>query len=260
MMIKKNFYFLTFFGIFTSAQVGINTANPQGVFHIDGAKDNPLTGAPSAVQQLNDVVVTSTGNVGIGTTTPTRKLEIVSSTSPALRVNDGNQNVNYVLMSDASGYGTWRALSKSISAIFPETGYSGKITGSSGKVTPLNVTLTLPPGKWLVLTNIVLNSTTNPTSGNGAWVRLQWSLTNTQGSFTSADLKQFSGPYNSGIFVAPYGNAVGTTIIDNTAATTDTNFYLMLGGVDMIGNYVGDWNELAGKKWAENSIIAYPAN
>lgn len=54
----------------TFGQVGINTQNPQQVFHIDGAKDNPDTGAPTANQQLNDFVVTSEGSVGIGTTSP----------------------------------------------------------------------------------------------------------------------------------------------------------------------------------------------
>lgn len=52
------------------SQVGINTSNPQGIFHVDGAKDNAATGTPTLLQQANDFVVTSTGNVGIGTTTP----------------------------------------------------------------------------------------------------------------------------------------------------------------------------------------------
>lgn len=52
------------------AQIGINTNNPQTTFHIDGAKDNASTGAPTTAQQANDVVVTSTGTVGIGTASP----------------------------------------------------------------------------------------------------------------------------------------------------------------------------------------------
>lgn len=52
------------------AQIGINTSNPQGTFHVDGAKDNPPTGEPSAAQQANDFVITANGNTGIGTTTP----------------------------------------------------------------------------------------------------------------------------------------------------------------------------------------------
>ncbi len=60
------------------SQVGINTTNPQGIFHVDGGKDNPSTGTPNASQQLNDFVITGAGNVGVGTTTPGSKLEINS--------------------------------------------------------------------------------------------------------------------------------------------------------------------------------------
>lgn len=52
------------------SQVGINTPNPQGIFNVDGAKDNVATGLPTSAQQANDFVVTSTGSVGIGTTVP----------------------------------------------------------------------------------------------------------------------------------------------------------------------------------------------
>ncbi|SEW10981.1 Chaperone of endosialidase [Chryseobacterium wanjuense] len=58
------------------SQIGINTPNPQGVFHIDGAKDNPVTGVPSATQQANDITVLNSGFVGIGTTLPKQKLHI----------------------------------------------------------------------------------------------------------------------------------------------------------------------------------------
>ncbi|WP_048510926.1 hypothetical protein [Chryseobacterium sp. FH2] len=51
-------------------QVGINTANPQGIFHVDGSRDNAVTGVSTALQQSNDFVVTSNGSVGIGTNTP----------------------------------------------------------------------------------------------------------------------------------------------------------------------------------------------
>lgn len=63
------------------SQVGINTIKPLGAFHIDGGKDNASTGTPSALQQENDFVVTSSGNVGIGTTVPNNDaaLEVKSS-------------------------------------------------------------------------------------------------------------------------------------------------------------------------------------
>jgi len=63
------------------SQVGINTPNPQGTFHIDGAKDNPATGTPTAAQQTNDVVITSSGNMGIGTTAPNPNASLDMSSS-----------------------------------------------------------------------------------------------------------------------------------------------------------------------------------
>lgn len=61
------------------SQVGVNTPNPQGAFHIDGAKDNPATGAPDAAQQSNDFTVTPTGRVGIGNVAPTSNLHITNN-------------------------------------------------------------------------------------------------------------------------------------------------------------------------------------
>lgn len=62
-------------------QVGVNTANPQNTFHIDGQKNNPATGLPSTAQQADDYIVTADGNVGIGVTAPTAKLQVRSGTN-----------------------------------------------------------------------------------------------------------------------------------------------------------------------------------
>ncbi|MBP1617594.1 MAG: hypothetical protein H6Q14_1421 [Bacteroidetes bacterium] len=79
---KRNvFIIMALFSTFAFSQVGINTQNLQGIFHIDGAKDNPTTGTPSVAQQANDFIVTAQGYVGIGTTSPSSKLQIKSGTS-----------------------------------------------------------------------------------------------------------------------------------------------------------------------------------
>ncbi|MEY8760465.1 hypothetical protein [Chryseobacterium tongliaoense] len=87
------------------AQVGINTNNPQASFHIDAAKDNPTTGVPSAAQQTNDFVVTNSGQVGIGTTSPTDKLDVSSGNARIRTINSniGTGGVDRVVVADANG-------------------------------------------------------------------------------------------------------------------------------------------------------------
>lgn len=65
----------------SKAQVGINTSNPQAIFHVDGAKDNPSSGVPSSTQMANDVTITSTGEIGIGTLTPATRVDTRSATN-----------------------------------------------------------------------------------------------------------------------------------------------------------------------------------
>ncbi|MDR3023080.1 hypothetical protein [Chryseobacterium sp.] len=89
------------------SQVGIDTTNPQAKFHVDGAKDNPSTGVPNVAQQGNDFVVTSAGNVGIGTTVPANKLTV---TGGKFQYTDGTEQQNYVLTSDASGVASWQMI------------------------------------------------------------------------------------------------------------------------------------------------------
>lgn len=74
----KRIIILLQLSIFTTGfcQVGINTESPKGIFHVDGAKDNPKSGIISTAQQANDFIVTAEGNVGIGTTTPLGELTI----------------------------------------------------------------------------------------------------------------------------------------------------------------------------------------
>lgn len=111
MMKKKLSIILMCITGFYYAQVGINTASPQGVFHIDGNKDNPTTGTPSVGQQSNDFsVIASSGlgtgaiKVGIGTTVPTQSLDIANGN---LRVRNINNSVGMandkLLVADANG-------------------------------------------------------------------------------------------------------------------------------------------------------------
>ncbi len=239
---------------FAFSQVGINTQNPLATFHIDGAKDNPTSGTPTTTQQANDLVVTSAGNVGIGTVTPTRKLEIVSGTSPAFHLDDGNQGEGYVLTSDANGYGTWKPTQSPIVADWSSTGFSGAVgtTGYTG------TSITLPPGRWLIFTNILLQANPSPSAANnqGVWARLAWSTTQPSYTYSGG-----IGNLNSGVLTSSYGLASGTTLITNST-TANKIYYLFMNDSDIVGAlpYSGNWVSIASSSWAENSIIAYPAN
>lgn len=79
---KKYLLLAGFLAINTlSAQMGINTTNPQTAFHVDGTKDNNASGIPTIAQQLNDFAVSSSGGLGIGTTVPNEKVELNSGIS-----------------------------------------------------------------------------------------------------------------------------------------------------------------------------------
>lgn len=94
------------------AQIGINTENPKALLHIDGASTpattNPPTGNITTAQATDDIVITNQGNVGVGTTNPTTRLDIISqSAGGAIRIADTTEGVGKMLVSDANGVGTW---------------------------------------------------------------------------------------------------------------------------------------------------------
>ena len=53
-------------------------------------------------------LISSDGNIGMGTASPSTKVHIFSTTSGALRIVDGTQQSGYVLKSDANGLATWQ--------------------------------------------------------------------------------------------------------------------------------------------------------
>ncbi|MBP2615243.1 hypothetical protein [Chryseobacterium jejuense] len=70
-----------YFSISTAfSQVGIQTSNPKGILHIDGAKDNPANDDVSAVQVANDIIINkTTGFIGAGVLNPKVKLDMRSA-------------------------------------------------------------------------------------------------------------------------------------------------------------------------------------
>ncbi|UOE37287.1 hypothetical protein [Chryseobacterium oryzae] len=63
---------LVLFNFSLIAQVGINTDKPASgtILHVDAGKDNNSTTLTQVQKDANDVVVTTSGSIGIGTTSP----------------------------------------------------------------------------------------------------------------------------------------------------------------------------------------------
>ena len=266
---------------FSYSQVGINTANPQGIFNIDGGKDNPTTGSGhTAVEQLNDFTVTAAGNVGIGKIAPSTKLHITTggtATTPnpsGFRLEDGNQNTNFVLTSDTNGVGTWKPVAATrlvgfigagIDVPFITTGSVYRKTGSY---------IDLPSGKWEVrVTMLMPVDGGTMTVNDWVWLKTTFSTVNAAtivDSDISSDIEGAS--LVSNLFFGPKSvpdepkfNMMNGSVIINNTSTASKRYYYYAGNTDSqeyttgIGKatkfYVfGGWN------WGENSITALKVN
>ncbi|NDW10383.1 hypothetical protein [Dysgonomonas sp. 520] len=102
---KKSSLILLIFLAVTAlkAQVGVNTENPQGIFHIDGKRDTN-----GSTNIADDVMVDTQGRIGIGTNAPQTKIDIRTTTKGGgFRLQDGSQQTGKVLTSSANGEATW---------------------------------------------------------------------------------------------------------------------------------------------------------
>ena len=121
--------------------VGINTENIHGVFHVDAAGNNPSDGSSiPAFQQADDIVVTDTGYVGIGTVKPFARLHIHTRGQAGvfpLRIADGSQGADKALTSDDSGLASWQAPPQPLSSAVYSLNVAPRDTFPAGEETPV---------------------------------------------------------------------------------------------------------------------------
>ena len=266
---------------FSYSQVGINTSNPQGIFNIDGGKDNPTTGsAHTNAEQLNDFTVTAAGNVGIGKIAPSTKLHITTGGTAAtpnatgFRLEDGNQNTNFVLTSDTNGVGTWKPVAETrivgiigagINVPLVTTGQVYRKTGSY---------IDLPSGKWEVrVTMLMPVDGGTMTVNDWVWLKTTFSTLNQPTivkSQISSDIEGAS--LVSNIFFGPkklsnepkFNMMNGSVIINNTS-TASKRYYYYAGNTDSQEYTTGSGKAtkfyiFGGSNWEENSITAVKVN
>ncbi len=277
-------------------QVGIKTENPKGVFHIDAKSDNDAT--PTAAQLENDVVVDGDGKVGIGIEPRTTDAARLQVKGPVTILNAGEtpvDGIGYILATkDGSGQAKWTKNVSITPTIIGVLGHNGPIgqnnTDGSIAVPPHPYTdtdyypvapydnsyingysgnlnqnkawtgafITLPPGLWIIQSNILLYAPTG-----GYWARLMWSdrpLTGTTASIVESDFSTdiLSGRMVSGVVPSDsqFGLAVGTTLMYNTGITPKSYFLnvcFLTGGASSTR-----WTQLGSARWSENAIVAFP--
>ncbi|MNU12745.1 hypothetical protein D3C71_07760 [compost metagenome] len=213
------------------------------------------------------------GKVGIGTTTPSTKLEINNgTTNGAIKIVDGTQGAGKVLTSDANGLATWQA-PKALAVKGEIGGYNVPFETHSG-YRYTGATIALPPGKWLVTITQYVYITGFDSGGTNILLSPDdWMITRTtfsdqtnvttigQDASPSSDISQPStmtftvhGPHR--------GDAkTGVIYINNTSSAPKTYKYIA-GGTEATGPLVGHGgylNNFAGN-WAENSITAVAIN
>ncbi|WP_139262116.1 hypothetical protein [Dysgonomonas macrotermitis] len=250
----------------TNAQVGINTQNPLGVFHIDPKGDTNASGTSG---YTDDVIVTTDGDVGIGTITPTAKFHIKTlgtptSPIPGFQLEDGNQGLNKALTSiDDSGLATW-------STIVEKSAQTGKtlISANNKLLSELQGQyfligggyISLPPGRWVVMLTFYMR-TTNSNKG-----RYSINVTLTEknlgndypmtDSDISTDIEEYLTARTS--FFSHYGASgilSGSIIVNNTSNATKT-YYGMLGDVSLIPTAAGN-NRLYFAQMTEDVMSAF---
>ena len=266
---------------FSYSQVGINTTNPQGIFNIDGGKDNPTTGSGHAdAQQLNDFTVTAAGNVGIGKIAPSTKLHIttggtaIAPNPSGFRLEDGNQNTNLVLTSDTNGVGTWKPVAITRILGILGAGIDVPLVTTGGVYRKTGSYIDLPSGKWEVRVTMLLPVDGGTMTVNDwVWLKTTFSTVNAAtivDSQISSDIEGaslvsnlFFGPKSVSGY--PKFNMLNGSVIINNTSTASKRYYYYAGNTDSQEYTTGSGKAtkfylFGGSNWAENSITALKVN
>lgn len=195
------------------SQVGINTTNPQGIFNVDGAKDNPLTGVPNASQQLNDFTVTATGRMGIGNTSPTEKLDVTGkiklsqlgnyngNTAVPLVWDSSNQTISMGASDTEKPFSTIKYVIRTADSQDWVRNFNTRISTDKYIVIITSAQFEKLSGSSFIRTSAVYPSQTGDTSGSTISLTPFFNFGAYQGSGTwrlKADYKDAAPPLNSG--------------------------------------------------------------
>jgi len=200
-------------------------------------------GAGTIVGKSNAVVIGTNADVGIGTTTPSAKLDLVGN----LRVADGTQGVGKVLTSDANGLASWQTPSGGGASGWALTGNAGTTAANFIGTTdsrPLSIRVfNQPAGR--------IDSTSQNTSLGFRSLAAVTSGTNNTSLGFNAMSSTTTGQNNVGVGnLALANNAAGANnaAVGHRALVSNTsgNFNAAHGSGALAGNTIGTNNTAVG--------------
>ena len=132
-------------------------------------------------------------NVGLGTATPSTRLEVNNGTTPgAVKIIDGTQGEGKVLVSDANGIGTWRESTGSAVVVNSTAGIAVNFTGGALKYLGANAVVTIP-GYYIISPRLISNKLP---SGCGSFLAYNLSRSSTASvnpAFATQDIHMAAG-------------------------------------------------------------------
>lgn len=158
-------------------------------------------------------------NVGIGTTTPARKLDINGGNTPgAVKIVDGTQAEGRFLVSDANGVGTWRESTGSAVVIDSSVGPISTISNAGIMSYTGASAVVKTPGYYIISPRIILD---RDAVGCSSFVAYNLSQTNTVPVTNPAfDLQDVHMPPGPGLYDFIYTS--------NIAYLNAATYYLMV--------------------------------
>lgn len=218
--------------------VSINTDSylANTTFHIDAKGDNTVS--LNEDETLNDIVISNTGKVGVGTISPAASLDVrQTSGKPLLLIKDGSQAMDRALTSDSYGNGSWQTLDFATVRMFEIKNEvsSFKVSDVSNNYMYTKIQLSLPPGRWLVDCRILVAKDLGMSAANisnyelRAWVKTTFSDSPLVVS-PSADILQNTIHYISGFLygVSPGYNILNGFMVINNPTSNQKNYYYCL--------------------------------
>lgn len=155
---------------------------------------DPLKNTSGITGTADDVVILSNGNVGIGTHTPTTRLDIRGT----LRIADGTQSDGAFLVSDENGIGTWYD-----SDFIGRRVIWGTIVPTKNLTTAYqditSVPLDLTGGLWMIVAKADVVGTVSSTTLSTAeyvWLKIIQETTDVGGAKTYTDVSEGGLPYS----------------------------------------------------------------